>query len=500
MVFLAYLVEFDIYRIVKGLPSMGSLFKRMLRPNPDYIKEVGEKLLETIEMAAIASLAGTILALPLSILISKNIAPSKIAWRGLNLFFALLRTIPSLVWAALLVSIFSIGKFSGIVALSIGSFLASLKMFKDYIESINENILDSTRSVGASNFQVLKFCVFPTIIEQAFAIFFMVLEINIRGASVLGFVGAGGIGQIMWRDLNHLRYDNLSTLILILLLTIFIIDYLSLKIRKRFRSLSMDYKTMDSFKKHKRSKNILSIVIILFLLVSIYKTIGINKERMLLGLGQGSTIIRRMISFDLSYMDKLIKGMIESLSIALFATVLGGVFSLILTYFASYNLSNNKYTVGLVKLFINLLRTFPSIVIAIIFFRGVGPGPLAGVMALTVYTTGVLTKQYSEVIESLPERLLNSIKVTGARNISIYKDSALPASWPNFISLLLYRLESNIRNSTVLGIIGAGGVGTSLTMNITWRNWERVGLLIAGISITVFLIDLLSNYIRKGYI
>lgn len=500
MVFFGFVVEFDIFRIINGIPSMMNLFKRMLKPNFSYIGQVGEKLLETIEIAGIASLIGIIFSMPLSILISKNISPNLVLWRILNIIFALFRTIPALVWAAILVSIFSIGKFSGILALSITSFLASLKMFKDYIESINQNVLDSTRSVGASNFQVLKYCVFPTIIEQSFAIFFMVFEINIRGASVLGFVGAGGIGQIMWRDLNHLRYDNLSTLILVLLLIIFIIDFISLNVRRRFRSFSIDFKSMDGFKNYKKGKNIFIGLAILLVFIVSYNAIGINMDRMIVGFNQGLNIIKRMVRVDLTYMDKLLKGLLESLSIAVFATIIGGILSLILTYFSSYNLRSNKYLVGFFKFIINILRTFPSIVIAVIFFRGVGPGPLSGVLALSLYTTGVLTKLYSEVVESLPDNLLNSIKVTGANNLAVYKEGVIPATLPNFISLILYRLESNMRNSTVLGIIGAGGVGTSLTMNINWRNWERVGLLILGIAITVFIIDLISNRIRKKYI
>ncbi len=500
IIFFGFLVQFDLIRIVKGIPSMMNLFERMLKPNFGYIGEVGEKLLETVEIAGISSIVGIIAAMPLSILISKNIAPSKILWRVLNLVFGIFRTIPALVWAAILVSIFSIGKFSGILALSITSFLVSLKMFKDYIEGINQNVLDSTRSVGGSNFQVLKYCVFPTIVEQSVAIFFTVLEINIRGATVLGFVGAGGIGQIMWRDLNHLRYDNLSTLILFLLLIIFTIDFISLNIRKRFRSFSIDFKSMDSFKNYKKAKNIFFLLVILLVGVVSYRAIGINMERMIVGLKQGFNIVSRMVRVDLSYMDKLLKGLLESISIAIFATIIGSISSLILTYFSAYNLRSNKYTVGFFKFIINLLRTFPSIVIAIILFRGVGPGPLSGAIALSFYTTGVLTKVYSEVVEGLPDNLLNSIRVTGANNLAIYKEGVIPATMPNFISLALYRLESNIRNSTILGIIGAGGVGTSLTMNINWRNWERVGLLILGIAITVFAIDLISNKIRDKYI
>ncbi len=500
LVFLGYKVEFNLGRILKGIPNMLDLVKRMVRINPDYIGEVSVKLIETIEIAVIASLIGIFISIPLSIFIARNIAPNKLVWRGLNLIFALLRTIPSLVWAAILVAVFSIGKFSGILALSITASLASLKLLKDNIEAIPQNVLDSTLAVGASKLQILKYCVFPTIIEQSFAVFFMVLEINIRGATVLGLVGAGGIGQIMWRDLNHLRYDNLATLILILLVTILVIDFLSLRVRQSFRLKSRDFKGLEDFKNYKKIKNIGFLGLLVVLIYAAYRAIGINGERLALGLSQGRTIVIRMTKVDWSYTSKLIVGLKESLYIALFATFIGSIGAIVITYFASYNLANNKYVTGFFKGLINLLRTFPSIVTAIIFFRGVGPGPLAGVMALSIYTTGVLTKLYSEVIESLNPNLINSVKVTGAKNFAIYKYGVIPETLPNFISLVLYRLESNMRTSTILGIIGAGGVGTYLTMNITWRNWERVGLLILGIAGTVAIIDLISNGIRKRYI
>lgn len=500
LVFLGYKVEFDLIKILKGIPSMMDLFKRMLRLNPDYVGEVSLKLLETIEIAVISSLMGIFISMPLSIFISRNIAPNKVVWRLLNWIFALFRTIPSLVWAALLVSVFSIGKFSGILALGITATLASLKLLKDNIEAIPDNVLNSAEAVGASKFQVLKYCVFPTILEQSLAVFFMVLEINIRGATVLGLVGAGGIGQIMWRDLNHLRYDNLATLILILLITIFLIDFVSLKVRQGFKTRSKVFKDLESYKRYKKLKNIFIVGLIIILLLAAYRAVGINRERLLLGLEQGRLIVARMVKLDWSYKDKLFVGLKESLYIALFSTVIGGFTAWILTYFASYNLCSNKYIVGLVKGLINLLRTFPSIVTAIIFFRGVGPGPLAGVMALSIYTTGVLTKLYSEVIESMNPNILNSVRVTGASNFAIYRYGVIPQTMPNFVSLVLYRLESNMRTSTILGIIGAGGVGTSLTMNITWRNWEKVGLLIFGIAVSVAIIDLISNGIRKKYI
>lgn len=497
LIFLSFQVDFSFSKIYKGIPSMLNLFERMLSPNLKYVKEVFEKLIETIQIAILSSVLGVLLAIPFSLLVASNISPNKYVSNGLIGIFAFFRTIPSLIWAALLVSIFSIGKFSGIIALMIIAFLMSLKLFRENIESIKENQLNSTRSVGANSIQVLRYCVLPYMFELSISIFFIVFETNIRSATILGLVGAGGIGQIMWRDLNHLRYDNLSTLILILFITILAIDLISLSIRKYLKKSSIGFKSIGSYRRFQISKSIFIPLIIIVLVSMVINSLGIDYERLLLGLNQGKKIIGRMVNIDISYYPQLISGIKESLFIAVFATILGGLFAIILSYLTAYNTSPNKFISLTLKAIINILRTFPPIITAIIFFRGVGPGPLAGAMALSIYTTGVLTKMYSEVLESSPRNIQDSIITTGGTNLESYRHGLFPHTFPSFLSLLLYRLESNIRNSTILGVIGAGGIGTTLSMNITWRNWEKVGFLLLGISLMIILIDQFSNYLRK---
>ena len=496
-IYVAYKVEFSFVKIYGGIPSMMDLFRRMLNPNFSYGNEVFEKLLETIEIAVISSLLGVIMAIPFSLVTAENISPNKHLSKILNSIFSLLRTIPSLIWAAILVSIFSIGKFSGIVALTIIAFLMSQKLFREYIESINENQLNSTRTVGANSVEVLRYCVLPNMFGIAVSVFFIVFETNIRSATVLGLVGAGGIGQIMWRDLNHLRYDNLATIILILFTSILFIDLLSLSVRNFLKSYTVKFKDINNYRKYKIYKSLLVPVFLIFLIYVIGNSLDISKDRLILGYSQGSQIVIRMLQFDFSYYNKLLEGIGESFFIAIFATFTGGFFSVILSYFTAYNVSPSKNLSIILKGFINILRTFPPIIMAIIFFRGVGPGPLAGALALSIYTTGVLTKMYSEVLESVPPNIGDSVLVTGASRIESYRYGIFPHTLGNFISLLLYRMESNIRNSTILGIIGAGGIGTAISMNINWRNWERVGLLLLGVSLMIILIDRISYYIRK---
>ena len=497
LVFLGYKVNFSFVRLYKGIPSMLNLFQRMLKPNLSYSSEVFEKLFETIQIAVIATIMGVLSAVPFSLLTARNIALNKYLGSILSSIFSFFRTIPSLIWASLLVSVFSIGKFSGIIALTIIAFLMSLKLFREYIEAINENQLNSTRSVGANSIQVLKYCVLPNMVQQSISIFFIVFETNIRSATILGLVGAGGIGQIMWRDLNHLRYDNLATLILILFVTILLIDILSLYIRNKLSKSSINFKSIKTYKKFKLTQLILTPVILILLFITLYKSLNITYDRLLIGLEQGKQIISRMVRIDISYFPKLIDGIQESLFIALFATIVGALFAIVISYLTAYNTSPKRSISILFKGLINILRTFPSIITAIIFFRGVGAGPLAGAMALSIYTTGVLTKMYSEVLESTEKNIKDSIIVTGASNIEAYVNGLIPHTFPTFISLALYRLESNIRTSTILGIIGAGGIGTALSQNINWRNWERVGFLLLGISLMVIVIDKGSQYIRR---
>ena len=476
---------------------MLNLLGRMLSPEFSYIKEALPRLLETIEMALVSTTLGVLLGVFFALFTAKNTTLHGLLPKIFGPLFTFFRTIPNLIWAAILVTVFSVGKFPGMIALTITAVLITVKLLREYIETLNKNLLQGVESVGGSKIQVLRFAVLPEIFEYSLSVYFIVLEINIRSATILGLVGAGGIGQILWRDLNHLRYDNLATLIILLFLTILIIDMVSLFIRNNLKKFYIPRKSIASFKVQQQKK--WGGIMLLFVLGVLWLSfsLDITLERLILGITSGREIILRMLQIDLSYTPRLLEGLLESLYIALFATITGGIGAVVLSYFTAYNTAPHPGVSMVLKGLVNLLRTFPPIIMAIIFFRGVGPGPLAGAMALGIYTLGVMTKLYSEVIESEGSKIQQGIMVTGSTKLNSYRYGILPQTFPNFITLVLYRLESNIRTSTILGIIGAGGIGTLLSTNITWRNWERVGLLILGIALLMILIEKSSESLRK---
>lgn len=491
------LVEFDFLKLIRGLPAMGDLLGRMLRPNFSYLGKMLFPLLETIEIALLASILGTAFSLPLSLLMSKHSGfPKAITWI-FSSFFALLRTIPTLVWAAFLVSMFSVGKFSGIMATFIIASLIGTRLMREHIDSISLNKILSMRSTGASHFQVLRYCILPETVPNIISVFFIVLESCIRSAAVLGLVGAGGIGQILWMELNTFRYDNIATIVLVLFLTIYLMDVISVKARNFKGDTFWHTPTLHAFRIKKNAMRVLKLLGVVLGFWFLFRALNVTSARFLLGLEQGGYILQNLLQPDFSYAHKLWQGLSESFAIAVFATLLGGWISYFIVGFTAHNTTPAKPLSWIFKAITNVLRTFPPMITAIVFFRGVGPGPFAGALALSVYTAGVMVKLYSEAVESLPNAVLDSLRTTGATQGQIYRYGVFPESMATFFGLLLYRLESNIRNSTILGMIGAGGIGVALSNNIQWRNWNRVGLLLLGSGAMIIAFDMLSRYLRK---
>lgn len=478
---------------------MGALLVRMTNPQWDYAAQVLDALLDTLQIAAAGALLGTMVGVPMAVLAARNISPSQGLCKGVRWLLAVIRTIPHIVWAALLVTVFSLGRGAGLLALTLTAANIVAKLLSEYIENLEGRQLDALRGVGASWGSVTAYAVMPRIAGQVWSLFFFTLEVNVRAAAVLGLVGAGGIGQLLWRDLNFLRYDRLATLIMILFVTVAAIDLLSW-LARRLQSLelpALGFSEYRAFRVWQWLKLILASVIVILAVLWGLSLLGISWDRFVLGLEQARAMLYRMLRPDWSYLPRLRQGLAESLYIALFATIAGSLLAIPAAFLGAANLWKIKAWPLVNKLFINLIRTFPSIILAIMFFRGVGPGPLAGALALSIYTAGVLGKLYSEIVESVDPRVLEAIASTGATPLQTWFFGLAPRVLPDFLAASLYRLESNVRTATILGIIGAGGIGTWLMMNLNARNWERVGLLLLGMIVSVMIVDTVSGILRR---
>jgi phosphonate transport system permease protein len=145
-------------------------------------------------------------------------------------------------------------------------------------------------------------------------------------------------------------------------------------------------------------------------------------------------------------------------------------------------------------------RAIHELVFAVLFVVAVGLGPFAGVMALFVHTTGILAKLFSEAVEAIDPRPVEAIRATGASRVQEVVFGVIPQVMPLWMSYALYRFESNVRAATVLGVIGAGGIGQVLFEGIRGFYYSQASAMLIIMLITVSLLDLLSQQVRKLFL
>ena len=190
----------------------------------------------------------------------------------------------------------------------------------------------------------------------------------------------------------------------------------------------------------------------------------------------------------------------ETFNMAVLATLMGFIFALILSFLSAKNITPNIYSYHLVKRILEFLRGVPENIFAILFVWALGVGPLAGIIAITIHTTGALGKLFSEVHENADLKTCEAIRSHGGNWVSEMRYGIIPKVLPNIISYALLRFEINIRASTVIGFVGAGGIGQELYLVINFNYYEEVSAIILLIILTVITIDISSGRIRQKII
>ncbi len=185
----------------------------------------------------------------------------------------------------------------------------------------------------------------------------------------------------------------------------------------------------------------------------------------------------------------------QTIQMAMWGTALAVVTAIPLSLLASRNITPAIIQIP-VRRFLDIVRSIPDLVIGMIFLVAVGPGPLAGVMALAIGTSGVLAKLFSEATESVDRGPIEGVRATGAGKLHEIVWGVVPQVLPLWTSYALYRFESNSRSATVLGLIGAGGVGQVLIDSMNGFAYAETATIVLVIIIAVSLIDMLSQAIR----
>lgn len=186
----------------------------------------------------------------------------------------------------------------------------------------------------------------------------------------------------------------------------------------------------------------------------------------------------------------------DTVLIAFVATTLGVFFGFLLSFPAARNLAGGFVSYQVARRFLELMRTVPELVFAMLFVFAFGLGPLAGVLAIALHTMGVLGKLFSEVNETISDKSLEGVVASGGAPDQVIRLGVMPQVMPAFISYTLLRFEINVRSASVIGFVGAGGIGQELMFVINQFIYRDISAILLLLIITVALVDILSERIR----
>ena len=222
-------------------------------------------------------------------------------------------------------------------------------------------------------------------------------------------------------------------------------------------------------------------------------------ERVLVGMENAGHFFSRLFPPNFSRWELLVKGLLESLEIAVLSSALGIVLALPLGLCAARNLMP-AWVSWPARAVIVMARSFHPVIVAILFVKAVGFGALAGILALTVASIGFIGKLFTEAIEEISLKQVEAVRATGSPFASVLAYGVLPQVFSRFIGFATYQLDSNLRNSTMVGIVGAGGIGGTLFAAFQRFDYDYVCAILISIIALIMLGEILASVVRAIFI
>ncbi|NDY96036.1 phosphonate ABC transporter, permease protein PhnE [Wenzhouxiangella limi] len=225
--------------------------------------------------------------------------------------------------------------------------------------------------------------------------------------------------------------------------------------------------------------------------------IGFSLTELLCNLAGGSRLLQESWPPDFAFLPRLYEPFMETINIAIIGTVVGGILSIPVAVLAARNLTLGRVTWFVDRNFMNILRTLPDLFWAMLFATAVGFGPVAGALALSVFTVAVISKLWSESLEAIDMGMPEAVRAVGGTWLQMVQFGAIPQGLQHYVSYALYAFELNVRASMVLGLVGAGGIGMILEVQRANFEYERVSMIILAVLVAVLIIEQISETIRR---
>ncbi len=479
---------------------------------------------QTLAIVTLATLLAVTLSIPVAVLAAINTTPSRGSRTGARVLIVTARAVPDLILAVILFRVFGLGALPGILAMALHSVGMIGKLYADAIESIDPGPVEAIRASGGARVQQIVSGVFPQVMPQFVATALHRFDINLRTSVILGYVGVTGIGLEISNAMRTMNYERGVALALVVLVLCILTELVSGMIRVRLLGRAKahswvtkligagdvapdgsmpqltrtgDVRTAPPWN-GERIRRLAYLLLALLIVAASITASDVSYETLIDDLTSvPATVAMFWPPSAGGMLDELVNGMITTIQIGLAATLLGAIISVPIGILAARNVAPIPAIHKAFRITIVTVRALPDLILAIIFIVITGLGPVAGTLALAIGSVGLLSKLLADSIEETDVAVQEAVRAGGATRGQVFFAATLRQTFPAFVAHLLYQLDTNLRAATLLGIVGAGGIGFYLLGASRVMDFGVVTLIILMILAVVLLVEALSVWTRK---
>lgn len=494
---------------------IGRMFPLKFPPALELADMVGE----TLAIVFLSTLLSVLISLPLAVWAASTTTSGNGArWTSRSLI-VLARAIPDLVLAIIFMRMFGLGALGGILAMGIHSVGMVGKLYADAIEELDDGPRESLESAGGTRAQQIWAATLPQLLPQIIATALHRFDINLRTSVLLGYVGVGGIGMAIADSLRVMNYRQGMALALVVLILCIAVELLSGALRavilsggKRAHKASWSDKLWDRAGRAdtaattihtpwspSRVQRVVGVIAIVALTIVSLVAVKITPGQLFDGIVKApATLALFFPPSSGGIAGDIFLLLLDTLKIAFAATFLGAILAIPIGIFAARNVVANEAVHNFFRVLIVIIRGIPELILAIIFVVISGLGAVAGTLALALGAVGLLSKLVADSLEETDTSVQEAITTAGASPVQVFFSATVRQAAPAFVAHTLYLLDTNIRSATLLGVVGAGGIGFQLLNASRVNQFDVVTYILILMVAVVLIVEGLSMWLRRA--
>ncbi|WP_093273839.1 phosphonate ABC transporter, permease protein PhnE [Saccharopolyspora shandongensis] len=526
-------LRLNLATIVDGFGNAADFAARTLPLDFPPIGELLGLAGQTLAIVVCATLVASLISVPVAVLAARNTTLGGVGRFGARVVIVVARAVPDVVLAIVFFRMFGFGGLTGVLAMGLHSVGMIGKLYADAIEQIDEGPRTAIRAAGGTRLQQLVSGVLPQVLPSFVATSLHRLDINLRVSVVLGFVGVGGLGQAIADSLRTLDYQRGMALASVVFLLCVLVEIVSGSIRQALLGAREE--------RRGRSGGVLAALTGrkapgVQVPAQRRPASGSDRERARISPQWTAARVRRagywlltalivaasIWGADISFaqferaitnfgptlalfwppetggiLGELLAELLVTVQIALAATLIGAVLALPIGALAAANVAPSPAVAKFFRGVVLAVRGVPELVLAIVFVVITGLGAVAGAFALGVGSVGLLGKLVADSLEEVDRGREQALRATGANRLQVFFAATVPQAAPAFVAHVLYQLDTNLRSATLLGLVGAGGIGYYLLNASRVLEFGVVTTVLLLTFAVVMLVELLALWLRK---